>query len=645
MATLQFSCSARVTESSGGGTTKAATASCTVTLNYTTSSTNTTYTMATTTVVVGSASISGTASLGGRAISALQSKFNTSRIRCGYNGSIVFTLSSVTFGTTYTVSYSKPITRTTTAQTPSLSISGGGSSNSVTITIPARTSWDITYNANGGTGAPATQKKYYDLALTLSSTKPTREGYTFLEWSGSNSVNYSAGGTIAAGVNQAVTLTARWHQNPSGTYTVPDFTPYYNGKAKYAVNVTGVTIYDSANLSKLRLDLGSQNVESTSSTTPTTSSPRVLEITPSAAGTFTPTLTITDSLGGTTTIVLPSIVVKQYVSPSINLGIERVNSSGAPSEETGVSSYALVTVTWNIPSQDGYPLNGAPNITCSDGVTHSVTWYSTRNSTTKQVSGSVTWSSVQTGDTVYARIGGCNEDLAYTFYITPHDNRSNGVEKSVTVPQIFYTMDFLAGGHGIAFGGPSLQQGFYCYMNALFKDKTGTMRALLDFFYPKGSYYETSDASFDPNTIWVGTWVLENPGYVHVSSGTGYLVSGADGDDGKGTKDGGESTHTLTTTEMPSHTHTQNGHSHTPVSPATTDAMFPALRNLSNRSGLLGMASGTNRYGFATNSGYGDLGVSRTTSSTTATNQNTGGGGAHNNMQPYIVVYRWHRTA
>lgn len=30
---------------------------------------------------------------------------------------------------------------------------------------------------------------------------------------------------------------------------------------------------------------------------------------------------------------------------------------------------------------------------------------------------------------------------------------------------------------------------------------------LLDTFHPVGSYYETSDASFDPNTAWGGTWV------------------------------------------------------------------------------------------------------------------------------------------
>ena len=27
---------------------------------------------------------------------------------------------------------------------------------------------------------------------------------------------------------------------------------------------------------------------------------------------------------------------------------------------------------------------------------------------------------------------------------------------------------------------------------------------LLDFFYPVGSYYETSDSTFDPNSSWGG---------------------------------------------------------------------------------------------------------------------------------------------
>ena len=42
--------------------------------------------------------------------------------------------------------------------------------------------YKISYDANGGTGAPAAQIKTHGTALTLSSTKPTRTGYDFLGW-------------------------------------------------------------------------------------------------------------------------------------------------------------------------------------------------------------------------------------------------------------------------------------------------------------------------------------------------------------------------------------------------------------------------------------------------------------------------------
>ena len=70
-------------------------------------------------------------------------------------------------------------------------------------------------------------------------------------------------------------------------------------------------------------------------------------------------------------------------------------------------------------------------------------------------------------------------------------------------------------------------------------------------FYPVGSYYETSDTSFNPNTTWGGTWTLETEGQVHVSAGSTYGINGAL----TNTSDGGEKTHTLSVNEMPSHTH------------------------------------------------------------------------------------------
>ena len=71
--------------------------------------------------------------------------------------------------------------------------------------------YTITYNANGGTGVPSSQTKTYGKSLTLSSTKPTRTGYTFLGWATSSSATkatYTAGGKYTA--NSDATLYAVW---------------------------------------------------------------------------------------------------------------------------------------------------------------------------------------------------------------------------------------------------------------------------------------------------------------------------------------------------------------------------------------------------------------------------------------------------
>ena len=84
----------------------------------------------------------------------------------------------------------------------------------------APTTYTVSYNANGGSGAPASQTKTHNVTLTLSSTKPTRSGYTFLGWSTSStatSATYSAGGSYTA--NSSATLYAVWQKNAT-TYTV-----------------------------------------------------------------------------------------------------------------------------------------------------------------------------------------------------------------------------------------------------------------------------------------------------------------------------------------------------------------------------------------------------------------------------------------
>ena len=74
--------------------------------------------------------------------------------------------------------------------------------------------YTITYDANGGSGAPAAQQKLKGTALTLSTTKPTYSGYTFKGWALSKTattVAYAPGASYTA--DESVTLYAVWEQN------------------------------------------------------------------------------------------------------------------------------------------------------------------------------------------------------------------------------------------------------------------------------------------------------------------------------------------------------------------------------------------------------------------------------------------------
>lgn len=393
---------------------------------------------------------------------------------------------------------------------------------------------------------------------------------------------------------------------------------YYNKSVIYAnyttasVDVSDLTAYFGGDISSVVFTVGSQTASRTTNGT--------LSIALNAVGSFTPTVKVTDSRGQTKTYTLPQIVVKEYTQPTVSFptAIQRVNSSGVPNDE---GESALFTANFGWTSEIASLTAPTVSVTDLDGnaVTATTTWYSDSALTTSISD----WSSLTANDMpVYGLIDNSNHDafntqLSYQIAVTPNDTRDSGTTITQTLGSAFYTIDFLAGGHGIAFGQPSSSEGFYCNMDAYFKDKANQMRALFDFVYPVGSYYETSDATFDPNTAWGGTWSLEAEGLVHIGAGSNYTL----GDTG-GNKDA----------IIPYHNH------------KGVDGLYFVTENYDTAGGI-GEVRVT-----ATTSGSNY--VPRNTSSSVdfAAKQSTAYAGTKGNtsdanMQPYIVVNRWHRTA
>ena len=123
--------------------------------------------------------------------------------------------------------------------------------------------------------------------------------------------------------------------------------------------------------------------------------------------------------------------------------------------------------------------------------------------------------------------------------------------------------------------------------------------------YPIGSIYVSTNRNFNPNTSWGGTWVKSAEGRCLIGANDAYPIGST----------GGEAKHLLTVAEMPSHKHRFS-------KPAWTNSEYEA----------------GNRY-------LSSYSSDKICSETFGETETTGNNIAHNNMQPYLSVYMWERTA
>jgi len=149
---------------------------------------------------------------------------------------------------------------------------------------------------------------------------------------------------------------------------------------------------------------------------------------------------------------------------------------------------------------------------------------------------------------------------------------------------------------------------------------TNFVQSALAALYPVGSIY-TSTIATNPNTLFgFGTWVAFGAGRVLIGqTGTAPYVAGTTG----GSADAIVVTHTHTATVTdPGHSHTLKGTGYSETAGATPVPRTAGELTIEN----------------VVNSVVNITGI-------TVANSTTGSSGTNANLQPYVVVYMWNRTA
>lgn len=287
----------------------------------------------------------------------------------------------------------------------------------VTVTVPAWTSYKITYNANGGSGAPSSQTKWKNQALTLSSTRPTRTGYTFLGWSTSSSATtatYSDGDTYPSGSNANATLYAVWKII---TYPVT-----YYANANNVSNLPGSQTKEYGNTLKL------------SSAIPTRPEYEFLGWATSASATaaqypagsnYTPNADAK----------LYAVWKLAYVKPRINVKESYRCDYTDSTKPIDDGEFVLLEFDWSTTYNN-------------PTVTYRYSWANGSEEHTVTFSGMNGTHTILLGVDPHFRFA---SETTYELGVTINDGGGSTTAKR-TIPGISYTVDFLEGGKGVAFG-------------------------------------------------------------------------------------------------------------------------------------------------------------------------------------------------
>lgn len=318
---------------------------------------------------------------------------------------------SGSFTGTYSISGNGAATRTITVTFRNFNDDNGDSATksvSFSVNVPAWTSYTVSYSANGGTGAPSSQTKWKDQTLTLSGTKPSRSGYSFLGWSTSSTATtatYSAGGSYTN--NSSATLYAVWKAN---TYTIK-----YNANGGSGAPANQTKTYGKT------LTL--------SSAKPTRANYTFIGWATSAsatAATYQPGGSYTSNSAAT----LYAVWKLSYVKPTIsNLKVSRCTANGTASDS---GTYAKVTFDWTT----SIPVTHVVIIYGDGSYDHFVDAVGTSGSASEIV-----------GD------GSFDVESSHSFEVSVHDGTYNYAQRSISMTGTEFHMDF--GKESVAVGKPA----------------------------------------------------------------------------------------------------------------------------------------------------------------------------------------------